>query len=176
MSNLLVPQLPLLRTYPPHIVSQEKTLVVFPDDPATAPTKSSPNTTMSEDSSPSTAKVPSVPKFSSISVQRSYKFSSSFSHRIQNTLQNPFILSRLIAHMDWLDLYHLLCTCQHIRNLFQDTGLRDVILARYVVGYGHYLRTRDLDHFQDVQISIHDLDLLCTSTNLTNRSDITDIQ
>ena len=179
MSNLLVPQLPLLRTYPPHIVSQEKTLVVPLDDPATVSTKSSLNTTMSEDSSPSTAKVPSVPKFSSISVQPSYKFPSSFSHRIQNfilhsSLQDPFILSRLIAHMDWLDLYHLLCTGQHIRDLFQDTGLRDVILARYVVGYGHYLRTRNLDHFQDVQISIHDLDLLCTSTDLTDRSDITD--
>lgn len=136
--------------------------------------KSSFNLTMSESTLPSTAKVSSSPKVSSLGIQRSYNLSSSLPHcaktfRLQTTLQYPSILAQFIAYMDWFDLYHLLCTCQHIRNMFQDTGLRDVILTRYLIGYGRCLRTRDLNHFQDVQISIHDLDLLCTSTNLTKR-------
>ena len=167
MSNVLVPQ---LRACPPDNASRESFPVVLLD-PATVPSrKSSLNLTMSESTLPSTAKVSSLPKFPSqaIGVQQSYKFSSSplyctKTFMLHTTLQYPSILARFIAHIDWLDLYHLLCTCQHIRALFQDTGLRDVILTRYVVGYGHCLRTRDLNHFQDVQISIQDLDLLCTS-------------
>jgi hypothetical protein len=158
MSNLLVPQLPSLRAFP------EKA-----DDPATVPVpsrKPSLNLTMSESTLPSTAKVSSLPKFP-IGVQRSYSnlhYTKTFT--LHTTLQYPSILARFIAHMDWFDLYSLLCTCRHIRDLFQDTSLRDVFLTRYVVGYGHCLRTRDLNHFQDVPISIHDLDLLCTSTNV----------
>ena len=171
MSNLLVPQIPSPRACPPPIESQENLPAVSLDDPATIQSlKSSHSPTMSESTLPSTAKVPlSLPKTSSIGVQRACSFLS-FTHcsktlTLHITLQHPSILARLIAHMGWSDLYHLLCTCQHVRNLFQNVGLRDVILTRYVVGYGHCLRTRDLNHFQDVQISIYDLDLLCTSIN-----------
>ena len=172
MSNLLVPQSPSSRAYPPPIVSQEIPPVIPLDEPTTIPSrKSSHSLTMSESTLPSTAKVPlSLPiPSSTIGVQRTCSFFSSLSHHakaltLRTTLQHPSILARLIAHMGWSDLYHLLCTCQHIRDLFRDTSLRDVILTRYVVGYGHCLRSRDLNHFQDVQISIHDLDLLCTST------------
>ena len=170
MSNLLIPQFPSPRAYPPLIESQEKSSVVPLDDPATIPSrKSSLSLTLSESTLPSTAKVP-LPKTSSIAVQRACSFLSvthcTKTSTLHTTLQHPSILSRLIAHMGWSDLYHLLCTCQHIRDLFRDIGLRDVILTRYVVGYGHCLRTRDLNHFQDVQVSIYDLDLLCTSINL----------
>lgn len=184
MSNLLVPspQFPSPRAYPPPIESQEKPPVVPFDDPATIPSRKSSHTslTMSESTLPSTAKVPlSLPKTSSIGVKRVCSFLS-LTHgtktlTLHTTLQHPSILARLIAHMGWSDLYHLLCTCQHIRNLFRDTGLRDVILTRYVVGYGHCLRTRDLNHFQDMEISIYDLDLLCTSINLTKRPHTTRI-
>ena len=174
MSELLVPQFPSPRAYPPPTVSQEKLPVIPLDDPATIPSKSSHSLTMSESTLPSTAKVPlSFPKTSSLGVQRACSFLS-LTHftktlTLHTTLQHPSILAQLIAHMGWSDLYRLLCTCQQIRDLFRDAGLRDVILTRYVVGYGHCLRTRDLNHFQDVQISIYDLDLLCTSTNLTKR-------
>ena len=167
MSNLLVPQFPSPRASPPPIVSQEKPPVVPLDDPATIPSEPGHSLTMSESTLPSTTNVP-LPKPSSIGVQRGCSFFSSFTHRaktltLNTALQHPSVLARVIAHMGWSDLYHLLCTCQHVRDLFRDAGLRDVILTRYVVGYGHCLRTRDLNHFQDVQISIHDLDLLCTS-------------
>ena len=172
MSNLLIPQFPSPRTYPPPIESQEKPPAVHLDDPATIPScKSSHGLTMSEGTLPSIAKAPlSLSKTSSIGVQRACSFLSltlctTKTLTLHTTLQHPSILARLIAHMGWSDLYHLLCTCQHVRNLFQNAGLRDVILTRYVVGYGHCLRTRDLNNFQDVQISIYDLDLLCTSIN-----------
>jgi hypothetical protein len=176
MSNLLAPQFPSPRAYPPPI-AQEKPPVVTLDDPATIPNrKSSHSLTMSESTLPSTAKVPlSLSKTSFIGVQRACIFMSlTKTFTLHTTLQHPSILARLIAHMGWSDLYHLLCTCQHIRDLFRDTALRDVILTRYVVGYGHCLRSRDLNHFQDVQISIYDLDLLCMFTNLTKRPHTTD--
>ena len=173
MSNLLVPHSPSPRAYPPPFESQEKPPVVPFDDPATIPSyRSSHSLTMSESSLPSTAKIPlSLPKTSSIGVQRACSFLS-LTHcaktlTLHTTLQHPSILARLIAHMGWSDFYHLLCTCQHIRDFFRNTGLRDVILTRYVIGYGHCLRSRGLNHFQDVEISIFDLDLLSTSTNLT---------
>lgn len=174
MSKLLVPQFPSLRAYPPPIVSQEKPPVVPLDDSATIPSRKS-SLTMSESTLPSTAKVPLCLPKTSIGVQRAGSFLSlTKTLTLHTTLQHPSILARLIAHMGWSDLYHLLCTCQHIRDLFRDTALRDVILTRYVAGYGHCLRSRDLNHFQDVQISIYDLDLMRTSTNLTKRPLATD--
>ncbi|KAF8802462.1 hypothetical protein BYT27DRAFT_7112506 [Phlegmacium glaucopus] len=101
-------------------------------------------------------------------VQQTHSFSSSPVHSpkgltLLTILQYRSILARFIAYTDWSDLYHLFCTCQHVRNLFRDTDLRDVILTRYVVGYGYCLRNRDLNHFQDMEISILDLDLLLIS-------------
>jgi hypothetical protein len=169
MSNLLVPQFPSPGACPPPIESQEKPHLIPFDNPATIQShKSSHSLAMSESTLPATAKVPlSLPKTSSLGVNRACRFLS-LTHctktlTLHTTLQHPPILARLIAYMGWSDLYHLLCTCQQLRDLFRDITLRDVILTRYVVGYGHCLRNRDLNHFQEVQISIYDLDLLCTS-------------
>lgn len=166
MSNLLVPPLSSLRVYPPPVASQEKTsLVPFDDSSPISSSKSNICPTISESTLRSTTFVPPPTHGSSIGVRRAYSFSSSYTKDLtfRTILKYPSILARFIAYMDWFDLYHLLLTCQQIRNLFQDTGLRDVILTRYVAGYGYCLRTRDLNYFQDVQVSIHDLDLLCTS-------------
>lgn len=165
MSDLLVPpipQLPPFQACPPDTASYEKLPVVLLD-PATVP--STLNLTMLGSILPST-EVSTLPKSSSraTGVQQSRDFFLSlYCTMLHTILQYSSILARFIAHMDWLDLYHLLCTCQHFRGLFQDTSLRDAILTRYVVGYGHCLRTRDLNHFQDVQISIQDLNLLLIS-------------
>ena len=172
MSMLLVPHLPSPRASPPVECLETPPLVPFDDPTTISSDRSSYTPTMSESTLSSTTKVPpTLRKTSSIGVQRACSFMS-LTHctktlTLHTTLQHPAILARLIAHMEWSDLYHLLCTCQHIRDLFRNTGLRDVILSRYVVGYGHCLRNRDLNHFQDVEISIYDLDLLCTSINLT---------
>lgn len=170
MSDLLIPQ---LRAYPPQIASRENPLLAALDDSvAVTNHKHSPSLTLSDRTLRSTV-LASPPQLSStVGIQRAYNFPSSPVHftkdfTLHTILQHPSILARLIAYLDWFDLYHLLCTCQHIRDLFRDTCLRDVILTRFVVGYGHCLRTRDLNHFQDVQISIHDLDLLCTSSGHT---------
>lgn len=162
-SSLLVPQLPSLRLCPPPIVSQEKTSLAPVHDPVTV---TSCSLALSENTLRPT---PKFPLSNNPGVQETRIFSSSSirspkSSTLLTTLRYPSILARFIAFLDWSDLYHLLCTCQCIRDLFRNTGIRDVILSRYVVGYGYCLRNRDPNYFRDVQISIHDLDLLCTST------------
>lgn len=164
MSNLPAPPLPSL---PP---SQGLALL---DNPAnTASHKSSHSLTMSESTLRSTVLAPPILSLSMpTGVRQTRNFqpalnspsSPVYQPKLLTILQCPSTLARFVACVDWPDLFHLLCTCQHVRALFKDAGLRDVILTRYVVGYGSCLRTRDLNHFQDVQISIHDLDLLCTS-------------
>lgn len=164
-SDLLVPQPPSLpASDPPHVASQENLLLIPLDDPATVPSSLSLTMTLRSTvvselrpiSSNPTA-IQQAPGFLSGSIHHPRRFT------LVTTLQCPSILARFIAFVDWPDLYHLLCTCQHLRDLFRDTALKDVILARYVVGYGDCLRNRDLNHFQDVEISILDLDLLCAS-------------
>lgn len=161
-SDLLVPQPHSLpASDPPHVASQENLPLIPLDDPVTVPsslslTRTLRSTVVSAISSKPTA------------IQQARGFLSGSIHHprrltLLTILQCPSILARFIAFVDWPDLYHLLCTCQHLRDLFRDTAPKDVILARYVVGYGDCLRNRDLNHFQDVEISILDLDLLCAS-------------
>lgn len=170
MLDLLVPQ---LQAYPSQVASRENPLLATLDDSVTVTSrKPSLSLTLSDRSLRPTVLAPPPQLSSTVGIQRAYNFPSSPLHftkdfTLHTILQHPSILARFIAYLEWFDLYHLLCTCQHIRGLFRDTSLRDVILTRYVVGYGHCLRTRDLNHFQDVQISIYDLDLLCTSSGHT---------
>jgi len=79
------------------------------------------------------------------------------------TLQIPSILATFISHLDWVELHPLFITCKTLREVFRDSALRDVVLSRFVPGYSHCLPHRDMNHYQDVQVSMHDLDLLCTS-------------
>ncbi|KAF8150674.1 hypothetical protein B0H34DRAFT_801609 [Crassisporium funariophilum] len=88
---------------------------------------------------------------------------SSSTSTLLATLQHPAILASLAAHLDWADLLPLLSTAKSFRLLFADPALRDVVLARFVPGYARCVRHRDLAHYQDVHVSIHDLDLLLIS-------------
>ena len=83
-----------------------------------------------------------------------------------STLQIPSILAALISHLDWVELHPLFMTCKTLHEVFRESALRDVVLSRYVQGYSHCLRGRDMNHYQDVQVSIHDLDLLRASALL----------
>ncbi|CAA7267073.1 unnamed protein product [Cyclocybe aegerita] len=79
-------------------------------------------------------------------------------------LQSPTVLASLLSFLSWADLHPLLCTCRSFRDtLFRDTALRDVVLARFVPGYARCLRYRDPNRYQDVPVSVHDLDLLLIS-------------
>ncbi|KAF9484401.1 hypothetical protein BDN70DRAFT_849986 [Pholiota conissans] len=78
-------------------------------------------------------------------------------------MQIPPILAAVLSHLDWTDAYSLLVTCKSLSDLSRDSSLRDTILARYVPGYAQALRDRDMNHYQHVHISIHDLDLLFIS-------------
>ncbi|KIM40513.1 hypothetical protein M413DRAFT_11417 [Hebeloma cylindrosporum] len=80
-----------------------------------------------------------------------------------STLQIPSILAAFISHLDWVEVHPLFTTCKTFREIFRESALRDVVLSRYVPGYRYCLRGRDMNHYQDVQVSIHDLDLLLIS-------------
>ncbi|KAF9048441.1 hypothetical protein BJ165DRAFT_1525897 [Panaeolus papilionaceus] len=93
---------------------------------------------------------------------------SSFMPRTTNSsltvaIQDPNILSALVAHLDWIDCYPLLITCKALRDLFRHTALRDAVLSRFVPGYAYALRSRGSNQLHNVQLSIRDLDLLLIS-------------
>jgi hypothetical protein len=75
-------------------------------------------------------------------------------------LSTPAVLSTLLVHLDWLDVYSLLTTCKAFHSLINSLNLRDAILARFVTSYAALLPHRDLRVYQDVQITVRDLDLL----------------
>ncbi len=77
-------------------------------------------------------------------------------------LHNPSVLASFVAQLDWLDLYPLLCSCKGLYDIFRDLPLRDVVLSRFIQGYGFCLRHRDMLLYQDVPITAYDLDLLRT--------------
>ena len=76
-------------------------------------------------------------------------------------LSSPAILSALLVHLDWVYVYSLLTTCKAFHSLINSLHLRDAILARFVTSYAVLLPHRDLRVYQDVQITVRDLDLLC---------------
>lgn len=79
------------------------------------------------------------------------------------TLPVPKVFAALIAYLDWPDVYNLLCTCKCLHDSFDRMTLRDAVLARFIPSYAHCLRHRNMERYQDIQVSIHDLDLLRTS-------------
>ncbi|KAG6334412.1 hypothetical protein ID866_4681 [Astraeus odoratus] len=76
---------------------------------------------------------------------------------------NPRILSRIVQATPWADFKSFLGTCSQIRHTWTVRELKDVILSYYVAGYRQALRHRDLALFQDVDVTIQDLDLLLLS-------------
>ncbi|KAL4064401.1 hypothetical protein V8B97DRAFT_2023430 [Scleroderma yunnanense] len=79
------------------------------------------------------------------------------------SLRNPRILAHLLQFTSWGDLNALLATCSHIRRIWDNRELRDVILSHYVHGYRLAIRYRDLALLQDIDLTIKDLDLLMLS-------------
>ncbi|KDR79002.1 hypothetical protein GALMADRAFT_94242 [Galerina marginata CBS 339.88] len=104
-----------------------------------------------------------LPPESRTRVLSSFMPRSPRSSSLLNALQLPSILAALLVHLDWPDVYPLFTTCRSTRDLFRSIPLRDVVLARYVPGYAHALRARDMIHYHDVPVSLHDLDLLLIS-------------
>lgn len=76
-------------------------------------------------------------------------------------LQEPSVLHALVWQLEWADCYNLLTSCKRLYSFFDITALRDVILARYLPEYAVCLQTRDMQFFQDVPVTVLDLDLLC---------------
>lgn len=82
-------------------------------------------------------------------------------------------VSLLLSFLTWQDFLSLTQTCKGCRNIFHDERLRDVVLSRFVDGYGYCLRNADeslREGMRDVPITLLDLHLLrmllvsCTSS------------
>lgn len=78
-------------------------------------------------------------------------------------LRQSRILARLISYTTWDDLYALFTTCSGTRRLWHFLDTRDLILSHYLPGYRTALRHRDLSALQPVDVTLHDLHLLCSS-------------
>lgn len=78
-------------------------------------------------------------------------------------LRQPRLLARVLHFTTWDDLYALFATCSGIRRLWASRDVRDVILSRYLPGYREALRLRDLSALHPVDVTLHDLHLLCLS-------------
>lgn len=78
-------------------------------------------------------------------------------------LRNSRILAHILYFTPWSDFNSFLATCSQIRRVWDIRELKDVILSHYVDGYRHALRHRDLALFQDVDVTIQDLNLLLLS-------------
>ncbi|KAI6042597.1 hypothetical protein EDC04DRAFT_969269 [Pisolithus marmoratus] len=83
--------------------------------------------------------------------------------RCTSALRNSRILTHILCFTPWSDFNSFLATCSQIRRIWDIRELRDVILSHYVDGYRHALRHRDLALFQDVDVTIQDLNLLLLS-------------
>ncbi|KAF9052472.1 hypothetical protein BDZ89DRAFT_429273 [Hymenopellis radicata] len=77
----------------------------------------------------------------------------------------PQSLSGLLSFLPWTDFISLTQTCRTLRGILNTPQLKDVVLARYVEGYGACLRMQNIsrDGTSDVPVTLHDLDLLLIS-------------
>lgn len=83
-----------------------------------------------------------------------------------HSLKQPHILARLLQFIQWTDFYILLSTCADMRHLWDTRDFRDAILSHFVPGYSYALRYCDFSKYQDLDISLQDLDLLLISQRI----------
>ena len=88
-------------------------------------------------------------------------YNTHLAYLLLQLVRTPRILGHLLGHLDWVDVYPLLCTCKALHDdLFVSMPHLDVLLSRFVPGYAYSVRQRDFGLYQDVPISLHELDLL----------------
>jgi len=111
--------------------------------------------------SPSTAGAAAVKPLLSRRTSMLSSYNTHLAHLLLQLVQTPRILAQLLCHLDWVTVYTLLCTCKALHDdLFMSMPHLDVLLSRFVPGYAYGVRQRDFGLYQDVPISLHELDLL----------------
>ncbi|TFK18127.1 hypothetical protein FA15DRAFT_675540 [Coprinopsis marcescibilis] len=106
---------------------------------------------------------------SSISIQpsRTSTYASYFQRGSNSSLltvvDDPNIIQAIVGALEWCDAYALFTTCKKMSDIFRIIPLRDVVLCRYVPAYSNCLRSRDLQFYQDIPITVHNLDRLLIS-------------
>ncbi|SJL09715.1 uncharacterized protein ARMOST_13096 [Armillaria ostoyae] len=124
---------------------------------------------------PTTMAIPTFrppPKHKTLNSPVSYRshFVSAMPQRktvssIATIVNHPGTLSRLLSFLPWPDFLALSQTCRSLRDIPQKENLRDVILSRYVEGYGTCLRllSGSREGMKEVPVTLHDIDLLLIS-------------
>lgn len=77
-------------------------------------------------------------------------------------MTEPRVLSSLLSFLPWTDFLSLSQTCSKMRKITESPKIRDVVLSRYVEGYGSCLKMQqgERDTSQDLPVTLHDIDLL----------------
>lgn len=119
-----------------------------------------PDTTLIEPAAPLRQKLPPPKLASSRTKARAWHH---MQRRCTSALRNPRILARILSFTPWSDFNSFLATCSQVRRVWDDRELRDIILSHYVDSYRQALRYRDIALFQDVDVTIQDLNLLLLS-------------
>jgi hypothetical protein len=113
----------------------------------------------SSDLSDSASRVPRQPRLSS-----RFQFQPATRDRaipsLFASLGTSSILRAILASLEWADVYALLTTCRTLVDSFQTLSLRDVVLSRFVPGYAQCLRVKDMQFYQDIPITVYDLNRL----------------
>ena len=81
-----------------------------------------------------------------------------------SVISRPAILSSILSFLLWTDFYAVCQASSPLRNVLRDRELRDVVLTKFVVGYGFALRNSDprlRDEMGDIPITLHDINVLC---------------
>ncbi|KAK0193854.1 hypothetical protein F5146DRAFT_1134644 [Armillaria mellea] len=124
---------------------------------------------------PSTMAIPNFrppPKHKALNPPVSYRshFATAMPQRktvssVTSIVKHPGTLSRLLSFLPWPDFLTLSQTCRSLRDIPQKENLRDVILSRYVEGYGTCLRllSGSREGMKEVPVTLHDIDLLLIS-------------
>lgn len=80
---------------------------------------------------------------------------------LADLLKHANILHQVLQDISWMDFRAIGQTCQGCRDpLFESDKTREVVLMRFVPGYKQSALLRDPQWFQDVPITISDLELL----------------
>ncbi|KAG7451229.1 uncharacterized protein BT62DRAFT_1000474 [Guyanagaster necrorhizus] len=119
----------------------------------------------------STTRPPSPPKKSALKPpvsRRSHVVSVNMPQRktsVASIVNHLSILPRLLSFLPWADFLSLSQTCRSVRNVWKENDLRDLVLSRYVEGYGACLKLRSpsREGMREVPVTLHDLDLLLIS-------------
>ncbi|EGN91927.1 hypothetical protein SERLA73DRAFT_80033 [Serpula lacrymans var. lacrymans S7.3] len=87
-------------------------------------------------------------------------------HAVLASPHHAPVLAALLDFLPWADFLALASTCSNLRYILDNPTTKDVVLAHYVPSYAYALTFRNPLAFQDIDVSICDLNLLIISQQI----------